>query len=102
MLIDVGANIGVYSLYAATVNNSVSVFAVEPVPDTFQELNANIELNGITDQIFIFMVALSYKSGSGTLKNEDARLCSSGAQIQIATSGDDAPTKVLRGDHLLE
>ena len=102
LLIDVGANIGVYSLYAATVNNSISVFAVEPVPDTFRELNANIELNEKTNQISTYMVALSYKSGSGKLKNVDTRLGSSGAQIQIVTSGDDAPTKVLRGDHLLE
>ena len=102
LLIDVGANIGIYSLYAATVNNSISVFSVEPVPDTYRELNANIELNNKTNQISTFMVALSHESGSGTLKNVDPRLGSSGAQIQIATSGDDAPTKVLSGDRLLK
>ena len=95
LLIDVGANIGIYSLYAATVNNSISVFSVEPVPDTYRELNANIELNKKTNQISTFMVALSHDSGSGTLQNVDPRLGSSGAQIQIVTSGDDAPTKVL-------
>jgi FkbM family methyltransferase len=102
LLIDVGANIGIYSLYAATVNNSISVFSVEPVPDTYRELNANIELNKKTNQISTFMVALSHESGSGTLKNVDPRLGSSGAQIQIGTSGDDAPTKVLSGDRLLK
>jgi len=102
LLIDVGANIGIYSLYAATVNNSISVFSVEPVPDTFRELNANIELNKKTNQISTFMVALSYESGSGTLKNVDPRLGSSGAQIQIVASGDNASTKVLSGDRLLK
>ena len=102
LLIDVGANIGIYSLYAATVNNSISVFSVEPVPDTFRELNANIELNMKTNQISTFMVALSYESGSGTLKNVDPRLGSSGAQIQIVASGDNASTKVLSGDRLLK
>jgi FkbM family methyltransferase len=102
LLIDVGANIGIYSLYAATVNNSISVFSVEPVPDTFRELNANIELNMKTNQISTFMVALSSESGSGTLKNVDPRLGSSGAQIQIVASGDNASTKVLSGDRLLK
>ena len=102
LLIDVGANIGIYSLYAATVNNSVSVFSVEPVPDTYRELNANIQLNKKTNQIFTFMVALSNESGSGTLKNVDPRLGSSGAQIQMVDSGDNAATKILSGDRLLK
>jgi hypothetical protein len=48
------------------------------------------------------MVALSQESGSGTLKNVDPRLGSSGAQIQIVASGDNASTKVLSGDRLLK
>ena len=102
LLIDVGANIGIYSLYAATVNSSTSVFAIEPVPSTFRELNSNIKLNNKTNQISTFMVALSYESGSGKLTNVDPRLGSSGAQIQIVATGDDAPTKVLSGDRLLK
>jgi FkbM family methyltransferase len=78
------------------------VFSFEPVPDTFRELNANIELNKKTNQISTFMVALSYESGSGTLTNVDPRLGSSGAQIQIVASGDNASTKVLSGDRLLK
>ena len=102
LLRDVGANIGIYSLYAAAISSAISVFAVEPVPDTFRELNANIELNKKTNQISPFMVALSYESGSGILKNVDPRLGSSGAQIQMVASGDDAPTKVLTGDRLIK
>ena len=102
LLIDVGANIGIYSLYAASINKSISVFSVEPVPDTYRELIANIELNKKTNQISTFMVALSHESGSGILKNVDPRLGSSGAQIQIVIPGDDAPTKVLSGDRLLK
>jgi FkbM family methyltransferase len=102
LLIDVGANIGIYSLYATTVNSSISVFAIEPVPSTFRELNSNIELNRKVGQISSFMVALSYESGSGTLKNVDPRLGSSGAQIQLAVSDEIAPTKVLSGDRVLK
>jgi FkbM family methyltransferase len=102
LLVDVGANIGIYSLYAASVNSSICVFSIEPVPETFRELNVNIELNGKTDQISTFMVALSSVSGKGILKNVDPRLGSSGAQIQILDSGDYAPTKVLSGDRLIE
>ena len=101
LLVDVGANIGIYSLYAATVNKSISIFSIEPVPGTFRELNANIELNKKANQISTFMVALSSISGSGTLTNVDPRLGSSGAQIEFVASGDDAPTKILSGDRLL-
>lgn len=102
LLIDVGANIGIYSLYAATVNSSIAVFSIEPVPETFQELTANIELNKKMNQISTFMVALSEVSGTGTLTNVDPRLGSSGAQIQLGVHSDDAPTVVLSGDLLLK
>lgn len=101
LLIDVGANIGIYSLYSATVNNSIQIFSIEPVPDTFRELNANIKLNEKMNQISTFMVALSSVSGLGNLTNVDPRLGSSGAQIQVDTLGMNVPTVVLSGDFLL-
>ena len=102
LLIDVGANIGIYSLYAATVNNLIPIFSIEPVPDTFRELNANIKLNEKMNQISTFMVALSSVSVLGYLTNIDPRLGSSGAQIQVDTLGINVPTVVLSGDLLLQ
>ena len=102
LLIDVGANIGIYSLYSAAVNDSIPVFAVEPVTATFIELNANIKLNLKTNQIFTFEAALSSVSDAGILTNVDPRLGSSGAQIEINVLGINASTLVLSGDQLLQ
>ena len=42
---DVGANVGVYSLYAASLYPKIKIFAFEPVYDNFQRLRENISLN---------------------------------------------------------
>ena len=41
-LFDVGANIGTYSLLARDINKKCSIFAFEPVPDTFIELQKKV------------------------------------------------------------
>jgi FkbM family methyltransferase len=43
MFIDIGANIGAYSIWVAELG--VKVIALEPAPDTFQLLQENISLN---------------------------------------------------------
>jgi len=42
-IIDVGANIGVFTMYLLTNLESPNVHAFEPVPDTFEALRRNIE-----------------------------------------------------------
>lgn len=44
--IDVGANTGIYSLFAAACNESCSIFSFEPHPVNFERLKLNISLNG--------------------------------------------------------
>lgn len=102
LFIDVGANIGIYSLYAAEVNSSVSIFAVEPVVSTFNELNKNITMNERDLQITGFNLALSSVSGFGELINVDSRLGSSGAQIDTSSEARSGSTRVLTGDQLLD
>ena len=55
---DIGANIGLYSLYAALVNNS-KVFAFEPAASNYFCLCKNIELNKLDKQIFPLCVSFS-------------------------------------------
>jgi FkbM family methyltransferase len=59
--IDVGANIGLWSLTAATKQNfrSCEVISMEPNPHTFEKLQANIRLNNLQDRIQSFRVASS-------------------------------------------
>jgi FkbM family methyltransferase len=48
--VDVGANIGYYSLLASRlVGASGTVVAIEPSPRTFSKLNANMTLNGLSN-----------------------------------------------------
>ena len=51
IILDLGANIGGFSLWAANQAKDVKVFAVEPHPKIFKELNLNIALNKLEDSI---------------------------------------------------
>ena len=53
---DVGANIGVYSLYAAQKGNSV--VAIEPESSSYAVLNRNIHLNGYSKTIYALNLAV--------------------------------------------
>jgi len=51
-VVDIGANIGYYTLIAAKlVGNSGKVYAFEPEPDNYKLLCKNIEINGYTNII---------------------------------------------------
>jgi FkbM family methyltransferase len=65
--VDVGANIGYFSLVAAgLVGPSGRVIAVEPIPRTFQALTSNIALNAVS-HIQAERVALGAANGTLTL-----------------------------------
>jgi FkbM family methyltransferase len=54
---DIGANIGVYSLFAA--NRKLKVISFEPSPSNFYLLSKNIEINKFDDRISAFCIALN-------------------------------------------
>ena len=51
IVIDVGAHIGLFALFAATTGRGCTVYAYEPVPDIFDVLDHNIHANGLEDRI---------------------------------------------------
>lgn len=61
VLFDVGANVGVYSLYAA-LNRQVRVYSFEPSPFNFSTLCRNVALNGLSDKVSAFCLALSNRT----------------------------------------
>lgn len=66
VVLDVGANIGWYSLHLAHAlrETGVQIYAFEPIPRTFAELTHNIGLNGYGDTIHAFNHALGESAGS--------------------------------------
>jgi FkbM family methyltransferase len=44
-MLDIGANIGWYSLLVASINKNSSIHAFEPIPSTFKRLSDNCSLN---------------------------------------------------------
>jgi len=57
VLWDIGANLGVYSLYAA--RRGLSVLAFEPSPSNYYLLSRNIEINKMDENISAYCVALN-------------------------------------------
>ena len=56
---DIGANIGLYSIYAAAKFNNIKIYAFEPSTSNLRILSRNISINNFENKIFIFPSALS-------------------------------------------
>lgn len=57
-LYDIGANVGMYTVYAAIMRNA-KVYAFEPEALNYAELNKNIFLNQLHERVLAYCVALS-------------------------------------------
>ncbi len=66
IIIDIGANIGVYSIFAAKNKNTI-VYAFEPMVENFKLLEENIKLNKLDGSILPFNLAVGAKKGKRIL-----------------------------------
>lgn len=64
--IDIGANIGTYSILASKLTNCLSI-AFEPSLNNFNILSANISLNNLKDKIKLYNIALGSKNEMQTI-----------------------------------
>mgnify|MGYP002632860157 FL=1 len=101
LFVDVGANTGIYSLYAASVNANVEILAAEPIGKSFIELRNNIDLNHWADRIKALNVAISDADGNGRMTRIDDRVGSSGAQLENGSEGEGVVVSVATGDQLV-
>jgi FkbM family methyltransferase len=62
VFVDVGANVGAFTLLASGVVGAKSI-AVEPIPSVLRELRVNLSLNGIEDLVTIMPVAVGDATG---------------------------------------
>jgi len=94
-VVDVGANIGLYTMIAATcVGPAGRVYAIEPSPQTAEYLRGNVALNRSTN-VTVHNVALGETAGSIRLSNE-----SQDDQNRVVDSGDGHEVALVRLDQL--
>lgn len=76
VLYDIGANVGAYSLIAASRigNGKGKVLSFEPSYLNYFRLNQNIALNGLSEHIATFPVALSDRSGMTIFRFSSTRI----------------------------
>lgn len=98
VFVDVGANIGLYSLVAA--KTAKEVIAIEPVPAVVERLRKNSELNSFTN-ISIFHGVASDKEGEKTLYFETINPIKSSSVVFYDASNESIQVKSFVLDFLL-
>ena len=73
ILVDVGANVGMYTVWAAATRN-VKVFAFEPESQNYALLNRNIVANGLQGRVRAYCMGLSDGQGLTDLYMADMRI----------------------------
>ena len=97
-IIDIGANIGWYSMTAAHLFKSSKIIAFEPVPDTFAGLRKNLELNQHPN-IEIYNLGLGDRDGELTFfVSGSTSVSSSSANITNDTGAKEIVCKVTTLD----
>jgi FkbM family methyltransferase len=79
---DIGANIGVYSVYAAKRKKNIEVISFEPDPKNFVSLIKNVELNEISKIVLPLSLAVDNEDGITNFTCDDNRTGRSGGQIR--------------------
>lgn len=65
-IFDVGANIGLFSIFLSQLQKHAKIFSFEPVKPIFDVLRANVELHSIAD-IYLFNYGVSSENNSNIL-----------------------------------
>jgi FkbM family methyltransferase len=67
VIVDIGANIGVFTLYAAAQCPEARIYSFEPVPKNFACLRRNVASNRLEGRIRTFNLGVAATSGKRTL-----------------------------------
>lgn len=93
VFMDIGANIGVFSIYSA-VRHQNKVYAFEPDASNYCILNKNIEINKLHKSISAYCIGLNNENGFGLLNMEDTSFGSA-----VKTFGGKAVDVIKFGNH---
>jgi FkbM family methyltransferase len=87
---DVGANIGVYSLYAS-IGRRIEVLAFEPSASNYLLLNRNIEYNHLCSQIQAYCMAFAARTSMDVLNMQSTGFADANSSFSEAKDYKDRP-----------
>ena len=61
-IVEIGANVGIFAIYAATTNSNVKLYSYEPIKDNYEVLVENIAYNGFKNKIIPFNLGVASNS----------------------------------------
>jgi FkbM family methyltransferase len=93
VVLDIGANIGAFSVYCAL--KGAEVYSIEPEPNNLDILKKNIELNNLQNKIFPIDFGISNFNGTAVINNVGG-----GSTIKDGKSG--STIKIITFDDLLK
>jgi FkbM family methyltransferase len=95
--VDIGANIGAFTLDAATRYPAATVHAYEPDPETGAVLRQNVDANGLASRVRIWNQAVAGESGTLRLWRGDGSVVAS-AHLPAGIRGEscDVPAVTLQ------
>lgn len=96
---DIGANVGVYTLFAAARVPRGRVLSFEPHAANFAALLQAIELNAMGDVITPICIALDAECGYGDFRYRDTLTGSTGSQIISSPIAERYPSRVTELKH---
>jgi len=82
VIVDAGANVGLFACWAAARNPQARIYAVEPSPDNTGRLLEHLRMNGVDDRVQLFTYALSSTERTVWLADNP-----NGSQMRHVTSG---------------
>ena len=68
---DIGANVGIFSIYCAKKHSNISVYSFEPEYSNLNHLKDNVFFNGLADKVTIHSVAIGDAVGLSFLNMQD-------------------------------
>ncbi|MBD2167638.1 FkbM family methyltransferase [Calothrix membranacea FACHB-236] len=97
-IFDVGANIGLFSLFANRIQNQVKIYAFEPIKQTFQILEANTRLHNLNNiQLFNYGISsednpektfIFYPNMAGNSTTKPGEIIADGDDVKTETNSE--------------
>lgn len=92
LVLDIGANVGIFSVYAAKANTTARIYSFEPSGEAFARLNQNIKANNL-ENVTTYNVAVADKTGFLTFYEPEGHLTNGSLEVSFASHYDKAPRK---------